>query len=85
MRIGSASAFTVAAIGPDAHAAQLPPRAGHRHFELDALLVAFFEQVMRVIGHVEIRGEIGRLEQRPELLRRHLGFRRVHLRAARAR
>ena len=36
-----------------AHAAQLAALAGHRDLELDALLVAFLEQVMRVIGHVE--------------------------------
>jgi len=65
--------------GTRAHAAQLAACSANRDLELDALFVAFLEQVMRVVGHVEIGGEVGRFEQRPELLRSHLRFRRVHL------
>jgi len=54
--------------GTRAHAAQLAACSADRDLEFDSLFVAFLEQVMRVIGHFEVRGEIRRFEQRPELL-----------------
>ena len=61
---------------PDA--TQLAALTGHGHLELDTLLVAVFEQVVRVVGHVEVDREIRLLEQQPELLRGHLGLGGVH-------